>query len=114
MGVFVGDGHLSGSADPSLAFLFREWVWPPMGDWPACVATGLSVAVGGMRLSQAYRTNEAALIAPFEYAAMPLAIFWGATVFGTWPDRVAWIGIVLIIGAGMYTLWRETRRKGDT
>jgi drug/metabolite transporter (DMT)-like permease len=114
MGLFVGDGHLAGSANPSLAFLFREWVWPPTGDWPAFLATGLSVAVGGMLLSQAYRTNEAALIAPFEYAAMPLAIFWGVIVFGTWPDRVAWIGIVLIIGAGMYTLWRETRRKSDT
>ncbi len=111
MGLMVGDGHLSGSANPSLAFLFRDWIWPPVADWPAFLATGLSVAVGGMLLSQAYRTNEAALIAPFEYAAMPLAIFWGVTVFGTWPDAIGWLGIVLIVGAGMYTLWRETRRR---
>jgi hypothetical protein len=30
-------------------------------------------------------------------------------VFGTWPDATAWTGIALIAGAGLYTLWRETR-----
>jgi drug/metabolite transporter (DMT)-like permease len=40
-----------------------------------------------------------------------LAIFWGVVVFGTWPDGVAWVGIALICGAGLYTLWRETVQK---
>ena len=59
------------------------------------------------------RVVEAALVAPFEYAAMPLAIFWGIVIFGTWPDATAALGIALICGAGLYTLWRETRRKKD-
>ncbi len=112
MGLVVGDGHLAGSSDPSLAFLFREWVWPPLQDWPVFLATGLSVAIGGLMVSQAYRMCEAALVAPFEYAAMPLAIFWGVTVFGQWPDLTAWAGIALICGAGLYMLWRETRSGG--
>ncbi|MFO1174784.1 MAG: DMT family transporter [Paracoccaceae bacterium] len=111
MGLWVGDGHLSGSSDPSVAFLFRQWVVPPVSDWPAFLATGLAVGIGGLMMSQAYRTTEAALVAPFEYAGMPMAIFWGATIFGTWPDRTAWAGIALIIGAGLYTLWRETVKK---
>lgn len=114
MGLVVGDGHLSGSPDASLAFLFRTWVWPPVQDWPWFLATGLSVAIGGLMVSQAYRLLEAALVAPFEYASMPLAIFWGVVVFGTWPDLTAALGIALICGAGLYTLWRETvRRKKD-
>ena len=114
MGLWVGDGHLAGSSDPSIAFLFREWVWPPVSDWPAFLATGLAVGVGGLMMSQAYRTTEAALVAPFEYAGMPMAIVWGVVIFGTWPDRTAWVGIALICGAGLYTLWRETvRRKVD-
>ena len=111
MGLVVGDGKFAGSSDASLAFLFREWVWPPMADWPAFLATGISVAIGGLMVSQAYRTLEAALVAPFEYASMPLAIFWGVVVFGQWPDLTAALGIALIGGAGLYTLWRETRRK---
>lgn len=111
MGLVVGDGKFAGSSDASLAFLFRSWVWPPMADWPAFLATGISVAIGGLMVSQAYRTLEAALVAPFEYASMPLAIFWGVVVFGQWPDLTAALGIALIGGAGLYTLWRETRRK---
>jgi drug/metabolite transporter (DMT)-like permease len=113
MGLTVGDGHLSGSPDASLAFLFREWVWPPVADWPAFLATGLSVAIGGLMVSQAYRMLEAALVAPFEYSSMPLAILWGAVIFGTFPDLTAALGIALICGAGLYTLWRETRRKKE-
>lgn len=108
MGLTVGDGRFAGSSDPSHAFLFRTWVWPPMADWPAFLATGLSVAIGGLMVSQAYRQCEAALVAPFEYAAMPLAILWGVTIFGQWPDATGWLGIALICGAGLYVLWRET------
>lgn len=111
MGLVVGDGHLAGSSNASLAFLFREWVWPPAADWPAFLATGLAVTVGGLLISQAYRLCEAALVAPFEYAAMPFAIFWGIIVFGQWPDTIALFGIALICGAGLYALRRERVRK---
>ena len=40
-------------------------------------------------------------------------MLWGVVVFGTWPDRTAWVGMALICGAGLYTLWRETVRKKD-
>jgi len=55
---------------------------------------------------------EAALVAPLEYVAMPMAIFWGVFVFGDWPDTWSWAGILLIIGAGIYMIWRETRIRG--
>ena len=83
MGVWVGDGHLSGSGDASLAFLFRPWIWPPVGDWVFFVGTGVSVAAGGMLMGHAYRTNPPGLIAPFEYTSMPLAVIYGLVFFGT-------------------------------
>ena len=113
MGIWVGDGHLAGSANASLAFLFRPWILPAAADLWAFAATGMAVGIGGLMVSQAYRTSEAALIAPFEYIGMPMAIVWGVVVFHTWPDATAWIGIALICGAGLYTLWRETMRKKD-
>jgi drug/metabolite transporter (DMT)-like permease len=109
MGLTVGDGRFGQSGNASLDFLLRAWTWPAPGDWPLFLVTGLAVAVGGLMISQAYRLCEAGLVAPFEYAAMPMAVLWGALVFGTWPDAVAWTGIALIGGAGLYTLWRETR-----
>jgi drug/metabolite transporter (DMT)-like permease len=41
-----------------------------------------------------------------------MSVFWGVTVFGTWPDATGWLGIALIVGAGVYALMREARRRG--
>ncbi len=112
MGLWVGDGHLA-TDDPIWGFLFRPWIWPPIADWPIFLATGLAVSIGGMMVTQAYRTTEAGLVAPFEYVGMPAAIVWGALVFGTFPDLTAWAGIALICGSGLYTLWRETTLKKE-
>ncbi|MGL4239336.1 DMT family transporter [Tabrizicola sp.] len=113
MGLWAGDGHLA-TDDPLWGFLFRPWIWPPMADWPIFLATGLSVSIGGMMMTQAYRTIEAGLVAPFEYIGMPAAIFWGLVVFGTFPDATAWVGIALICGSGLYVIWRETVRKRES
>lgn len=113
MGLIVGDGHLAAQSDPSLAFLFRGWTWPHPGDIPIFLASGTASAVGGYLIAQAYRLCEAGMVAPFEYSSMPMAIFWGVTVFGTWPDLHAWIGICLILGGGLYMFWREAVNRGQ-
>ena len=47
-------------------------------------------------------------------AALVVLVMVSVVVFGTWPDIWAALGIALICGAGLYTLWRETvRRKKD-
>ncbi len=109
MGLVAGDGRFLPGTGETMAFLLRPWIGPSTGDWPILIVTGLSVAVAGLFVSQAYRLAEAAVIAPFEYLGMPLAILAGAAVFGTWPDLTAWAGILLICGAGLYLLWREMR-----
>lgn len=109
-GLVMGDGKFAGSDDPSLSFLLRPWIWPHLADLPIFLASGLAVGVGGLLMAHAYRTLEAASVAPFEYVAIPMAIFWGITVFGTFPDRIALIGMAMIIGSGLYTVWRETLR----
>jgi drug/metabolite transporter (DMT)-like permease len=113
MGLWAGDGHL-GAEGTIWAFLFRPWIWPPFHDWPVFLATGLSVGLGGMMVTQAYRTAEAGLIAPFEYVGMPMAILWGLVVFGTFPDAISWLGIALICGSGLYVIWRETVRRRES
>ena len=76
------------------------------------VDVGVAGVAGSWLISQAYRLSEAAFAAPFEYVAMPIAIFWGAVFFDTWPTLNAWAGIVLILGSGLYMLWREHRISG--
>ena len=65
------------SPHPSLAFLFRAWVWPAPVDWLLIMVIGLTSALGFFCLSQAYRMAEASTVTPFEYTAMPWAVLWG-------------------------------------
>ncbi|WP_306154266.1 DMT family transporter [Roseovarius sp. MMSF_3281] len=107
-GLTLGHGAFATETHPSLSFLLRAWGPVMAEDWLILFMLGLSGVMGGFFISQAYRLSEAAFAAPFEYVAMPMAIMWGVTVFGTWPAPTAWIGIALIIGSGLYLLWRES------
>jgi len=109
-GLGFGDGRLARpDHGEALAFLTRPWFWPPVADWGVLAMTGVGSALGGLLISQAYRMCEAALVAPLEYVALPMAIAWGFFIFGDWPDPVAWAGIALIMGSGLFMIWRETR-----
>lgn len=114
IGLAVGDGRFAGNGDPSLEFLLREWIMPTPRDWAILVVVGLASAGGGILIGLAYKTTEAALVAPFEYLSLVMAVIWGMAVFGERPDLVAFLGIGLILFSGLYMIWREAivRRGG--
>jgi S-adenosylmethionine uptake transporter len=106
--VIAGDGRFSeGLTNGSLVFLLRAWVWPESSDWYLLVGLGTVSAVVGYSLSQAYRMASAATIAPFEYVALPLAVFWGWFLWGEFPGPAILVGIVLIVGSGLFVFFRE-------
>ena len=106
--LIAGDGrYAEGLHNPALQFLLRAWVWPHVNDVPYLLGLGLLSATVGYCLSQAYRVSSAATVAPFEYVGLPLAIFWGYSIFGEIPDVAVLVGIVLIAGAGLFVFLRE-------
>ncbi|MCY4292945.1 MAG: DMT family transporter [Roseovarius sp.] len=110
----IGDGRFSESTDhASFLFLLRAWAPVEGHDWPLLMLLGLCGLLGNVFISQAFRLSEAAFAAPFEYVSMLMAIVWGVTVFGTWPDTSAWIGIAFILGSGIYLVFREGRRESE-
>lgn len=113
VGLAIGDGRYAGMGGPALDFLLRAWAPVAPGDWPVLIMLGVTGVAGGFLIGQAYRLSEAAYAAPFEYVAMLMAIFWGVTIFDTWPDLWSWAGIALILGAGLFLLWRETVKRGE-
>lgn len=112
-GAILGNGQFETYDHPSLEFLFRAWVWPGGFDMSLVVLLGITSSLGGFTISQAYRRSEAAFVAPFEYAAMPLSVIWGLMIFGEWPDAFVWLGIALIMISGLVLIWREalSRRR---
>ena len=113
-GMVAGGGRFDVYDHPSMEFLFRAWVWPDVSSFAKMFVVGLTSAIGGLCISQAYRTTEAAFVAPFEYIAMPVSVLWGWLVFAEWPDNWTWVGISLIIASGLVLIWREAvaRRSG--
>ncbi|MEM7405137.1 MAG: DMT family transporter [Pseudomonadota bacterium] len=106
-GVVAGDGSYLDSPHPSAAFLLRAWVVPDTEGVLLMLGCGLSVGVGALLLSEAYRIAAPATLSPFEYVALPAAIVWGFIVFGQLPDRLAFVGIALIGTSGLYVFFRE-------
>ena len=104
----AGDGRFADqTTNDSIRFLLRAWTWPPQEDLLFLAGLGGCTAIVGYSFSQAYRLSDAALVAPFEYLGLPLALLWGWVIFHEWPDPVAFGGIALILGAGLFIFLRE-------
>ena len=108
VGLGLGDGRFDTGSNVSLTFLLREWQSPAVADYWLLIVIGVASAFGGLLISQAYRQNEAGFVAPFEYVAMLMAVFWGVVIFAQWPDRFTWVGIAMILGSGLFIVWRDT------
>jgi len=63
---------------------------------------------GALTLIAAYRSGDAAVIAPMQYSQIIWAALIGAVVFGETPDRFTWIGAGVIVLAGVYVVLRES------
>lgn len=87
--------------------------WQPLG--PADLAIMLGIALcgtaGQLALIRALMAGEAGMLAPFAYFGLIFASFYGATIFGDWPDALTILGALVIAGAGIYVWYRETFAK---
>jgi drug/metabolite transporter (DMT)-like permease len=69
-----------------------------------CAAT---VLAGYFFIIIAMRRGETGAITPFRYAYMLFAMLSSFLIFRERPDAWSWLGIALIIGAGLYMIHRE-------
>ena len=113
IGAIFGDGKWADPASPTLDFLFRAWVVPSWQHMLIMLGIGLFSGLGAYCISQGYRICEAGAAAPFEYVAMPIAIFWSISLFDEWPDPTSWLGILLIAGAGLFIFYQESLRGNE-
>ena len=104
-----GSGDHADLAHPSVAFLTRGWVMPSLFDAALMCACGFIAALGLTLLTQAYSLGQSSVVAPFEFSFAFWGILWGWLFFGTLPDLMGWLGIAVIIAAGIHVL-RSTQR----
>ncbi|WBU58923.1 DMT family transporter [Paracoccus albus] len=70
---------------------------------------GLFGAVSQALLIHAFSLAEAGAIAPFGYTGLVWAALWGWLFWGVLPDRWTVIGASIIVAAGLYIWYRESR-----
>lgn len=90
---------------------FQGWHSPTGFEAARILSAGLFLMVGYLTSVAAMRHGDIGLVAPFRYTSLLWAIVLGLVVFGDWPDGWTLVGAGIVIGAGLFTLWRERQLR---
>jgi drug/metabolite transporter (DMT)-like permease len=83
------------------------WLFPSASAWLLLTASAALFFGANTLIIASLRTGEIGVVAPFRYAAAPFSVLLGYWWWGDMPDAPAFLGIGLVIAAGLYTLHRE-------
>lgn len=97
-----GEGTGSEIIDPVMPDL-RSLIY--MG----CV--GMAAALSGILGAYAYRAAPASVLAPLQYFEIVSASIVAYFVFGDFPDALKWVGIMIIIGSGVFIIVKGGERS---
>jgi drug/metabolite transporter (DMT)-like permease len=92
-----------------LASLPFGWILPTPPQLAGLIMIGVIGGVSHLLLTESYRYAPASVVAPFDYTAMLWAFLLGYVLFGELPDEFIVIGAAIVIGAGLFVIWRERR-----
>jgi drug/metabolite transporter (DMT)-like permease len=94
----------------AVGLLFVPLVVAP-GMWPIIALMAVLVLLGQRCTYRALRLAPVGVVAPFHYSELLWAALLGWVFWHEWPGAHVWWGALLVIGAGLYTLWRERARS---
>jgi drug/metabolite transporter (DMT)-like permease len=85
--------------------------WSPLTVMQAAIliGAGLCGGVGQILMTESYRHADMSTIAPFEYSSMILGIAIGYFAFAEVPTLYTLVGGIIVVGAGLFIIWREQR-----
>ena len=97
------------NAHPSIAFLFHAWTMPTLLDLFIMSGLGLIWACWAYFATRAYSVAQASVIAPFEYASLPINVMWGFLIWHEIPAGMTIAGAVLTLLSGLYIFYHEQK-----
>ena len=87
----------------------------PPSVWLLLLSVGLCGGIAQLAMTSALGLGPVSVVVPFDYSALIWATLWGWLVFDTLPGPATWIGAPIIVGSGLYIVWREhVRRRTET
>ncbi len=93
-----------------LMSLAMPWVYVPMqpGDLAMVALVAVLAHIAMRMMIRAYQTSEASIVAPMQYSQILWATLFGMLFFDEYPNWNTAIGAAIIIGSGLYILFRES------
>ena len=87
----------------------QGWQAPTARQLALLAAASVFLSAGYFLIITGMRTGNISVIAPFRYTGLLFALALGWLVWGDVPNALAWAGIALLMGAGLYVLHGERR-----
>lgn len=89
---------------------FERWVPLSARELSLIAIASASSTAGFYWVVEALRRGDVSVVVPFRYSLIPYGVLSGIVVFGEWPDLTAFLGICIVLGAGLYAFHRERVR----
>jgi drug/metabolite transporter (DMT)-like permease len=93
----------------TVPFMPFVWIMPTAIDLMIMAGLGVMSVALHLAFVEAFRLAPVAVVAPFDYIALVWAVLFGYLFWGEFPDLIVWAGIAIIVGSGLYVLYREIR-----
>ncbi len=89
------------------------WRWPTSTEATWLGLAAIVVSAGNFMIISAFRRADIAVVSPFRYTSLVMASLYGFLIWNELPDRWTLVGSALIVGSGLYTIWRERVRARE-
>lgn len=91
----------------SAIFPSQTWLAPSSSHVALFAASGVLMGIGQYCIIESLRVAQVGLVAPFKYTSYIWALLLGFMVFGDVATASSMLGALVVIGSGLFIVWRE-------
>ena len=100
-GIIYAENILSASIKSELHFISEGWPEITSLIILICIVASISNLLGNVLIIKGYQKADGSLLAPFDFLYLVFAVLWGRIFLSAWPSFFDFLGIILIILAGI-------------
>ncbi len=109
--IVFGNGQFNIYESKALQFMFRKWTISFDTSLILLIVIGFAFSICILFLFHAYRIAFPPNIAPYEYTLIVYALFFSWIIWGDTINLKSIIGLLFIVGGGLYTFAIEINKK---
>ena len=109
--IFTGKDQINHFSDPTFQLLFREWGSHLSFHLPHVIVMGAVATVSFFFVLTADSISSPSVVSLYEYSLIVWSILTGFILFDNIPTLRTFVGVVTIIGAGLYIYMREKTKE---